>query len=147
VHHEHRILFFFQHIPLVRKFVLFSAQRTALVLQTLEVADQLNKTDNTYYMSSAWFLCTYLFNIYIYIYIYMCVCVCETISKSFTALSASGPTHSVRRHRGIQRHCRHAHERWSEFELYVPNSVNFFAPLYRVSAAKILCAIITRWAQ
>jgi hypothetical protein len=44
------------HIPLVRKLVLFCADRTALVLQTLEVADQRNKTSGTHCVTTAWFL-------------------------------------------------------------------------------------------
>jgi hypothetical protein len=159
VHYEHRIRGFYLNVPLVRKLVLFCADRTKLVFQTLHVADQRNNTGTTHRVSSAWFLmlnvwflCTSLFN-------FMCVCVCvwererekesgREDSEVFHTLLASGPTYSVRIHRRIQRQCqarcRHARAPWREFELYVPNSGNFFAPLCRISAAKILQSFLER---
>jgi hypothetical protein len=53
VHHENRIRGFYLHIPLVCKVVLFCADRTALVLRMLDVADQRNNTGTTHYVSSA----------------------------------------------------------------------------------------------
>jgi hypothetical protein len=75
--------------------------------------------------------------------------VCDS-SQIFHSLSCVWPTHSVRMHRRIQRHClahgRHSRARWRKFELHVPILGNFVTPLRHVWAAKILCAIITGWA-
>jgi hypothetical protein len=43
---------FYLHIPLVRKLVLFCADRTALALQTLDVPDQRNNTGTSHCVSS-----------------------------------------------------------------------------------------------
>jgi hypothetical protein len=79
------------YIPLVHELVLFCTDRTALVLLSLEVADQ------QYALCECCLIPKKMYGSYsLYVALCICVCVlacvhaCVTFIKSFTALSASG---------------------------------------------------------